>query len=50
MLRRLCRDAFAAGATRVHLEVVVGNERALGLYTSLGFRQVATEDYYALPV
>jgi ribosomal protein S18 acetylase RimI-like enzyme len=33
---------------RVGLEVAVENERALGLYTSIGFRPVTTEDYYAL--
>ena len=33
----------------VHLEVATDNDRALSLYTSLGFRPVITEDYYALP-
>jgi len=50
VLRRVCRQARADGATRVHLEVVVGNDRALGLYTAIGFERVATEDYYALPM
>jgi ribosomal protein S18 acetylase RimI-like enzyme len=27
----------------------VENDTALGLYTSLGFTRVTTEDYYALP-
>jgi ribosomal protein S18 acetylase RimI-like enzyme len=49
VLRRICVQAFADGAARVHLEVAVDNDRALGLYTSLGFAPVATEDYYALP-
>jgi ribosomal protein S18 acetylase RimI-like enzyme len=50
VLRRVCVQALADGAARVHLEVATDNERALGLYTSLGFVPVATEDYYALPV
>ncbi len=49
VLHRICRQARADGAARVHLEVSVDNDRALGLYTSLGFSPVATEDYYALP-
>jgi ribosomal protein S18 acetylase RimI-like enzyme len=49
VLRRVCLQARADGATRVHLEVTVDNDRALNLYTSLGFTRVATEDYYALP-
>jgi ribosomal protein S18 acetylase RimI-like enzyme len=50
VLRRVCRQALADGATRVRLEVEVTNDRALGLYTSLGFALVTTEDYYALPL
>lgn len=49
VLRRVCRQARDEGVTRIHLEVAVDNDRALGLYTSLGFAPVATEDYYALP-
>jgi len=49
VLRRVCRQARARGATSVHLEVAVENDRALGLYTSLGFERVLTEDYFALP-
>ena len=49
VLHRLCRTAWADGATAVHLEVATDNDRALNLYTSLGFRSVSTEDYYALP-
>jgi len=49
VLHRLCRTARAGGAGTVHLEVATDNDRALRLYTSLGFRPVITEDYYALP-
>ena len=48
VLRRVCRQLRADGAERVALEVEVDNEHALGLYTSLGFRPVTTEDYYRL--
>jgi ribosomal protein S18 acetylase RimI-like enzyme len=49
VLHRVCRTAFADGATTVHLEVATDNDRALNLYTALGFQPVITEDYYALP-
>lgn len=49
VLRRVCWQARAEGAARVHLEVAVDNDRALDLYTSLGFAPVAVEDYYTLP-
>jgi ribosomal protein S18 acetylase RimI-like enzyme len=49
VLHRLCRTARVDGATAVHLDVATDNDRALNLYTSLGFRPVLTEDYYALP-
>ena len=49
VLRRVCRDLRAEGMQRVGLEVAVQNERALGLYTSVGFVPVTTEDYYELP-
>jgi ribosomal protein S18 acetylase RimI-like enzyme len=49
VLHRLCLKARAGGAKSVSLEVATDNDRALNLYTSLGFTQVATEDYYALP-
>ncbi|MEN3307134.1 MAG: hypothetical protein V7603_3336 [Micromonosporaceae bacterium] len=49
VLHRLCRKAQADGANLVSLEVATDNDRALNLYTSLGFRQATTEDYYALP-
>jgi ribosomal protein S18 acetylase RimI-like enzyme len=48
-LRRACRELRGAGATQVGLEVEVENDRALGLYTSLGFEPVVTEDYWRLP-
>lgn len=48
VLRRVCHLLRAEGTRRVCLEVAVENERALGLYTSIGFDQVATDDYYAL--
>lgn len=47
-LRRACEQLRADGARRIGLEVDVQNDHALGLYTSVGFRSVATEDYYAL--
>jgi ribosomal protein S18 acetylase RimI-like enzyme len=50
VLRRVCREFRAAGGRSVGLEVAVDNDRALGLYTSVGFTEVTTEDYYALPV
>jgi ribosomal protein S18 acetylase RimI-like enzyme len=46
LLRRVCLQAAGAGIDRVHLEVSVENDRALNLYTSLGFAHEATEDYY----
>lgn len=48
VLRRCCRMLREEGMRRVGLEVAIENERALGLYTSIGFRPVTTEDYYAL--
>ncbi|HEX7461142.1 MAG TPA: GNAT family N-acetyltransferase [Dermatophilaceae bacterium] len=48
VLRRVCRQLRDDGVTRIGLEVAVDNDRALGLYTSLGFTPVTTEDYYAL--
>jgi ribosomal protein S18 acetylase RimI-like enzyme len=49
VLRRCCTLLRDEGAHTVGLEVAVDNERALGLYTSVGFEPVLTEDYYALP-
>jgi ribosomal protein S18 acetylase RimI-like enzyme len=48
-LRRACEQLRADGACRIGLEVAVENDRALALYTSVGFEPVATEDYFALP-
>jgi ribosomal protein S18 acetylase RimI-like enzyme len=50
LLRRVCRQANDAGVRRLHLEVEVNNDRALGLYTSLGFTQTSTEDYFEIPI
>ena len=50
VLHRVCRRLLDDGAARVGLEVVVGNAKALNLYTSVGFKPVTTEDYYALPL
>jgi ribosomal protein S18 acetylase RimI-like enzyme len=49
-LRQACEQLRADGARRISLEVDVENDRALGLYTSVGFEPIATEDYYALPL
>lgn len=48
VLRRICHDLRSRGADRVELEVAVENAHALGLYTSLGFTPVITEDYYTI--
>jgi ribosomal protein S18 acetylase RimI-like enzyme len=50
VLRRVCRQLREDGVHRIGLEVAVDNDHALGLYTSLGFKKVTTEDYYALPI
>lgn len=49
-LRQACEQLRADGARRISLDVDVANDRALGLYTSIGFTPVTTEDYYALPL
>lgn len=49
-LRQACLMLRVRGATTVGLEVAVENEHALGLYTSVGFTRVTTEDYYSLPL
>ena len=49
-LRRACEQLRADGAARIGLDVAVDNERALALYTSVGFTPVTTEDYFALPL
>jgi ribosomal protein S18 acetylase RimI-like enzyme len=48
VLSRVCRRLWSEGVTRIGLEVAVENDRALGLYVSLGFSPIATEDYYEL--
>jgi ribosomal protein S18 acetylase RimI-like enzyme len=47
-LRQACEQLRAEGARRISLDVDVANDRALGLYTSIGFTPVTTEDYFAL--
>jgi ribosomal protein S18 acetylase RimI-like enzyme len=47
-LLRVCETLSDQGVSPIAIEVAVDNDHALGLYTSLGFVQVATEDYYAL--
>jgi ribosomal protein S18 acetylase RimI-like enzyme len=49
-LRRACEQLRAEGAHRIGLEVDVENDRALTLYTSVGFTPILTEDYFALPL
>jgi ribosomal protein S18 acetylase RimI-like enzyme len=49
-LRRTCGQVRADGVGRIGLEVAVDNDRALALYTSVGFMPVTTEDYFALPL
>src|ERR1700722_6439670 len=49
VLRRVCIAARARRVERVLLELASDNDRALGLYTSIGFTRTSTEDYYALP-
>jgi ribosomal protein S18 acetylase RimI-like enzyme len=48
VLRRVCQQLRDEGVHRIGLEVAVDNDHAMGLYTSLGFTPVTTEDYYAL--
>ena len=48
-LRQACEQLRADGARRIGLDVDVANDPALGLYTSIGFTSVTTEDYFALP-
>jgi len=50
VLRRVCRELRDQGIQRIGLEVAVENDHALRLYTSLGFTQITTEDYYELPL
>jgi ribosomal protein S18 acetylase RimI-like enzyme len=48
VLRRVCHQMRDEGATRIGLEVATVNESALGLYISLGFEPVSTEDYFTI--
>jgi ribosomal protein S18 acetylase RimI-like enzyme len=48
-LRRACDLLRSEGTRDIRLEVAVENDRALALYTSLGFVPVTTEDYYVMP-
>ncbi len=50
VLRRACLDLRHHGAGQVDLEVATDNDNALGLYQSLGFERVITEDYFELKV
>jgi ribosomal protein S18 acetylase RimI-like enzyme len=50
VLRRVCTQMHNEGASRIGLEVLTQNESALGLYTSIGFKPIATEDYYSIPL
>jgi ribosomal protein S18 acetylase RimI-like enzyme len=47
-LARACALLRGEGADRIELEVATDNDRALGLYRSVGFTLITTEDYYAL--
>lgn len=49
-LRQACERLRSDGARSISLDVDVANDRALGLYTSIGFEPVTTEDYFALPL
>ncbi|HET6866470.1 MAG TPA: GNAT family N-acetyltransferase [Solirubrobacteraceae bacterium] len=49
-LRHACEQLREEGAQRIGLEVDVENDHALGLYTSVGFTPVITEDYFSLPI
>lgn len=49
-LRRTCEELRADGARLIRLEVAVDNDRALALYTGVGFVPVTTEDYFSLPI
>jgi ribosomal protein S18 acetylase RimI-like enzyme len=50
VLRRVCRELRDEGVQRIGLQVAVENDHALRLYSSLGFTQTMTEDYYELPL
>ncbi len=50
VLYQVCLEARRRGAYTVTLEVEVGNDHALGLYTSVGFELRTTEDYFSLAI
>ncbi|QJD83000.1 GNAT family N-acetyltransferase [Cohnella herbarum] len=47
-LRRVIKQLSATGHS-VHLEVETKNDQALGLYESVGFKAVHSQDYYRYP-
>ncbi|HET9221856.1 MAG TPA: GNAT family N-acetyltransferase [Roseiflexaceae bacterium] len=50
ILARTIEYALAEGRRPIILEVAPENERALGLYTSVGFRETHRYDYYIMPL
>jgi len=50
ILALVIQMALAAGPERIILEVAPENDRALGLYLSVGFRETHRYDYYALAI
>ncbi|MBB6633550.1 GNAT family N-acetyltransferase [Cohnella thailandensis] len=48
-LRRIVGELSSEGYS-VHLEVEAKNDHALGLYRSVGFRAVHSQDYYSWPI
>jgi ribosomal protein S18 acetylase RimI-like enzyme len=48
VLAFVCNDVRSQGSDRVTLEVATTNDRALGLYTSVGFALRGTDDYFLL--
>jgi len=50
ILARVIQYALAEGPRQVFLEVAPENDRALGLYQSVGFRETKRYDYYILGI
>jgi ribosomal protein S18 acetylase RimI-like enzyme len=50
MLARTVQEILATGQSRIVLEVATENKRALSLYQSCGFREMASYDYYSYNV
>jgi ribosomal protein S18 acetylase RimI-like enzyme len=46
VLRRVIKDQSSTGHS-IHLEVETKNDHALGLYESVGFQAVHSQDYYS---